>query len=150
MNPVTVTLFHGNAGWFIGILAAWGAIKVCAAAQDWLAARFAIDFNWLRVAIGPSGRKIGSGWFGWDLWIGVPRCLKIHRRWDRPGAMVNLAGGQLATVLWVTIDPDAGGMAIVQPYDCSTEQAQQPEWVPLGSLSPLPSRATDAVPAGDA
>ena len=144
MNHVTVTLFHGDAGLAVGALALWAVIRICGSAQDWLAARFALDFNWLRVAIGPSGRKIGSGWFGWDLWIGVPRRFKVHRRWDRPGSMVSLRDGRLAAVLWVTIDPDAGGMAIVQPYDVANEQAQQPEWLPLANLSPLPRHATVA------
>ena len=150
MNPnwITVSLFHGDAGWIVGALALWGGIRIVTAVQDWVTDRYAFDFNWLRVAIGPSGRKIGSGWFGWDLWIGVPRRLKVHRRWDRPGAMVGLGDGREGAVLWTAIDLDAGGIAIVQPY--VDELQQQPEWVPLERLSPLPRYVTASAPASDA
>jgi hypothetical protein len=142
MNPnwVTVSLFHGDAGWITGALALWGGIRAFTIAQNWVTDRYSFDFNWLRLAT-LGQKRPGNGSIAWDLWIGIPRRLKIYRRWDRPGAMVGLYDGRPATVLWVTSDPDAGGVALVQPYDVAEEEAQRPEWAAVASLSPLPRPA---------
>jgi uncharacterized protein YigA (DUF484 family) len=68
------------------------------------------------------------------------RHLRVHRRWDRPGAHVTFQGGRRAVVSEVIFDTDAGGIVIIQPYHEEGEFFQ-PEWVSLGDLSPLPCSA---------
>jgi hypothetical protein len=115
---MTVTL-HGPLGLIVAFLACAGASTILCGIWDWLADRFRADL----------------------------RHVRIHRRWDRPGAHVTFQGGRRAIVSEVFFDRLAGGMAIVCPYhdegDCF-----QPEWVSLGDLSPLRRPAAkSALPA---
>jgi len=99
-------------GLILALLACGGIADVICGIGEWLADRFRADL----------------------------RHLRIHRRWDRPGAHVTFEGGRRAVVSEVFFDKDAGGMAIVQPYHDAGEYFQ-PEWVPLGALAPLPRSA---------
>jgi hypothetical protein len=136
-------VLYGWIGWAVVIAACTGIATVLSGIQGWLSARFALDLNPKLIGRLP----FGKGSLGWDLWIGVPRRFKIHRRWDRPGAAVTLADGRRGAILYVVADEDTGSaMAVVQTHD-DDFQAQQPEWQPLARLRPLAQQA--AVPAGD-
>lgn len=111
---------HGIAGLIVAFLACGGAGTIGGGIWDWLAGRFRADL----------------------------RHLRVHRRWDRPGAHVTFQGGRRARVSEVFFDSEAGGMAIVQPYH-DEGGFFQPEWVRLGDLAPLrvPASAEDREPA---
>lgn len=104
---MTITI-HGTIGLIVAFLACAGVATIGCGIWDWLADRLRADV----------------------------RHLRLHRRWDRPGAHVTFQGGRRAIVSEVFTDRQAGGMAIVHPYH-GDGQLFQPEWVRLGDLSPL-------------
>jgi hypothetical protein len=108
---------HGISGLAAAFLACIGMGTVASGIWDWLAGRFRADV----------------------------RHLRVHRRWDRPGAYVTFQGGRRARVCEVFFDSEAGGMAIVQPCH-GPDEFFQPEWVSLGDLHPLGRH----IPAEDA
>ena len=114
---MTITLFHGNAGWLVAVLALLGAAGILAAIQDWLSDRLKVTF----------------------------RPLRIRRRWDHPGAHVDLGAGRTGYVFAV-YDDDAvkGRMYIIH----SDDEDADPEWVHASHVLPLPAKA-EPVPAGD-
>lgn len=113
---VTVTLFHGPAGIAIGLLALWAVAYALTSAQSWIADRFQVGLR--------------SG---------------VHRRWDRPGARVDMKDGRQARISVVLRDYDAGPIAVVQPCLSDEDEWQAPEWVRLDGLRPVrrvPAAAT--------
>jgi hypothetical protein len=104
--------FHGLTGVLAAFLACAGVATVACGIWDSLAARFRADL----------------------------RHLRVHRRWDRPGAHVTFGGGRRGIVSDVVSDKNAGGMAIICPYD-GDGQEMPAEWVSLGDLAPLPHPA---------
>jgi hypothetical protein len=119
---ITITIVPLTVpGLMLGLLAWIGLAAVLGGIASWLAERFRADV----------------------------RHLRVHRRWDRPGAHVTFQGGRRARVCEVFFDSEAGGMAIVQPYH-GEDDLFQPEWVPLGDLSPLPDWAREGEDAGQA
>jgi hypothetical protein len=100
---------HGITGLIVAFLGCAGIASFGCGVWDWLADRFRADL----------------------------RHLRVHRRWDRPGAHVTFQGGRCGIVSEVYLDSAAGGMAIVRPYD-GDGHLFQAEWVRLGDLSPIP------------
>ena len=131
---MNITLY-GLAGWALVVLAVIGATRTLGAVCDWLAGRFHLDLN-LRKFRTAGVRAFGKGEATWDLWIGIPRTFKVHRRWDRPGALVDMGGGRQGYILAVHTDPDTdGAMAVIQPA-ADDEYTGEPEWVPLAAVAP--------------
>lgn len=106
---VTVTLFHGTAGWVIALLAVTGISHFLVQIQDWLTDRIQVTVSRHRPL------------------------LTIRRRWDRPGARVYMGDGRHARISEVYRDRRAGGMAFVF---LDGDDYEPPEWAPVSSLSP--------------
>lgn len=117
-SGLTITLFHGPAGIAVGFLALWSIAYALTSAQGWIAERFQIGLR--------------SG---------------IHRRWDRPGARVDMKDGRQARISDVLRDYDAGAMAVVQPFRVEDGEWDEPVWVRLDDLRPVkrvPAAASEA------
>ena len=107
---VTVNLLGSPLGWLAAALILIGASEVFAAAGSFVASRLHLSL----------------------------RSPHVRVRWDRRGALVDMGGGRLGTIMDIyslDCDPEAPRMAAVHPDD---EDWQGPcEWVPLAGLSPV-------------
>ena len=92
---MTITLFHGNAGWLVAFLALLGAAGILTAIQDWLSDRLQVTF----------------------------RPPRMHCRWDRPRALVTLDDGRTGCIASIHVDDAAEGrMYVVLPDDESAPE----------------------------
>lgn len=123
----------------IEILAIVGLTTVLGGAETWLRERFDLDCNPLRIL--PASGRLGP--LSWKrLSFGIPRRFRVTRRWDRPGALVNLADGRYGRILAVCTHPDTpGAVAAVQPESNDPDEDGTPLWVAWESLTPVPSGA---------
>lgn len=123
------------------VLTLVGATTLISKAETWLRDRFDLDCNPLLVF--PASGHIGWLGFSWEgLSIGIPRRFRITRRWDRPGALVNMADGRYGRILTVCTHPDTpGAVAAVQPESNDPDEDGTPLWVAWESLTPVPSGA---------
>ncbi len=112
---------HGILAGLAVILLAIGAAAILTGIDNWLRARFTVDTR--------------------PLWHVIPRRFSVHRRWDRCGGHVRLADGREGAILGTfDMDDSPGPIALVQPWDENDDPHNQcPDWVPLGTLTPLPS-----------
>ena len=113
---MTITLFHGLLGFAAALLLCFGAVSLADVFWEWLSDRFTVAWSPLRV----------------------------HRRWDRPGAMALTDDGREVAILHLVRDKDAGDMACIQSYDEDEQELWPPEWVSPASLSPPPAHAEEA------
>lgn len=81
---MTVTLFHGTAGWAAALLAAVAIVRAASLAEGWLGDRFEM-----------------TG-------LSLPRL-----RWDRKGTRVRTPFGDDGRITYVIDDDEAGSVAIV-------------------------------------
>jgi hypothetical protein len=119
---MTITLFHGTLGFLAVALLAIGAATVLTAIENWLRKRFTLDLH--------------------PLWHIIPGRLKVHLRWDRPGATVRFGDGREGCVFGVfDMDDSPCPIALVQRYDEDNDVSQQrPEWMELDALTAPPRR----------
>ena len=135
MSHITVTLFESRLGALVGYLALFGAASIMSGIEAWLRRRFTLDLNPLALF---TYSRPGLLWR--DFSLCVPRRFRVHRRWDRSGAIVVMDDGREATVLLVADSddaPGAGAMALVQPYEEYSEDDYPvpPVWIGHDRLS---------------